>query len=853
MMSDLENICCESRTIERDKVYASTWFKTDGNATVQHIRLPEALEGNGYVVVSFVRDLASRDIFVSPLTSGAAPFSVSRTRHTQRLALDVPERVAPGATLHIGWNAGAPTTLAVFAVDEGILQVARWKTPDPLSYFFRKRSLAVTTEQILDLLLPEYDIVRSLAAPGGDEDVLLAGNLNPFKRKGVPPVAFWSGILDVPAGPGAVDYLVPDTFNGSLRVVAVGVDDRAVGVAEAKTIARGPFVILPTLPTFAAPGDELDVTALITNTLEGSGPAASVQATLQVSAGLQIVGDTAQTMSIAEGRDAVARWHLRVAGHPGVATATFRAASGEHAATSTLDMSVRPAAPALTTVATQVAPRGGASDLPVDRLLYPELRQVEASASASPLGLIPGLARYLGSYPHGCSEQVVSAAFPALLLGAHPELGIDGERAKVLNERARLTLQARQNGDGAFGLWDADAETDDFVTAYATHYLIEARARGQAVPEAMIRRALVYLAGNLAPDGELPALRARSYGLYLLTRSRQVKLSEARALRDALLQRPKQEWQGDIAALFLAAVFQQLNLEDDTRALLDGAGLEHVVQPDYDHYYDPLTADGFTLYLLSKHFPGRVRAFAPDALLKLGDEIAKFNTLSAGALILGLDAYSQAMPPAAAQHVQIAAVDAAGAEHALSTDGTSIVRALVPEDAGKVRFSAATGTPLYQQVVQSGFDREPPREKVANGLEVSREVRAANGGAAVSQTSIRNTLDVVLYVRATDSTRRQVAVVDLLPGGFEVDLTSDSLAQRRSLVGGTDVWSPDYVDVREDRVVLYGTVGGEARRFVYRIKPTNRGHFQIPPVLIEGLYDRAAWGRGLGSAIDVTD
>ena len=124
--------------------------------------------------------------------------------------------------------------MAVLAVDEGILQVARWKTPDPLSHFFRKRALAVTTAQILDLLLPEYEIVRALAAPGGDQDGLLAGNLNPFKRRGQPPVAFWSSILDVPAGPGSVEYAVPDTFNGTLRVVAVAVDPAKVGVAESQ-------------------------------------------------------------------------------------------------------------------------------------------------------------------------------------------------------------------------------------------------------------------------------------------------------------------------------------------------------------------------------------------------------------------------------------------------------------------------------------------------------------------------------------------------------------------------------------------------------------------------------------------
>ena len=98
-----------------------------------------------------------------------------------------------------------------------------------------------------------------------------------------------------------------------------------------------------------------------------------------------------------------------------------------------------------------------------------------------------------------------------------------------------------------------------------------------------------------------------------------------------------------------------------------------------------------------------------------------------------------------------------------------------------------------------------------------------------------------------------MALVDLLPGGFEVDLSSDAIAERRSLQSGNEEWSPAYVDVREDRVVLYGWADSEARRFVYRIKPTNRGRYRVPPVLVEGFYDRAAWGRGLGGEITVGD
>src|ERR1700724_162701 len=110
--------------------------------------------------------------------------------------------------------------VALLVVDEGILQVARYRNPDPLGYFFQKRMLEVETTQILDLILPEFRRFLALAAPGGDADGGFARHLNPFNRKHKPPVAWWSGIVD--AGPSGREfrYVVPDYFNGRLRIVA---------------------------------------------------------------------------------------------------------------------------------------------------------------------------------------------------------------------------------------------------------------------------------------------------------------------------------------------------------------------------------------------------------------------------------------------------------------------------------------------------------------------------------------------------------------------------------------------------------------------------------------------------------
>ncbi len=123
----------------------------------------------------------------------------------------------------------------VFAVDEGILQVAAYRTPDPLAHFFQKRALDVSTTQILDLILPEFRRGMLGAAPGGDQEGALGRHLNPFRRKGEKPVAYWSGVLDSDSTARTLEYVVPDYFNGTLRVMAVAVSDGTVGVAA------GPF------------------------------------------------------------------------------------------------------------------------------------------------------------------------------------------------------------------------------------------------------------------------------------------------------------------------------------------------------------------------------------------------------------------------------------------------------------------------------------------------------------------------------------------------------------------------------------------------------------------------------------
>ena len=206
---------------------------------------------------------------MSPLSYGVAPFGANLAR------ADADGRAhgaTPGEAGHDAdheAHAGEPSRVAVLAVDEGILQVARYKNPDPLGYFFQKRMLEVDTRQILDLILPDFKRFLALAAPGGDADGGFSRHLNPFNRKRKAPAAYWSGVIDVGKAGRELQYVVPDYFNGKLRIVAIGVSARRIGVTEVATEVKGDFILTPNVPATATPGDEFIVSVGVFNNTTG--------------------------------------------------------------------------------------------------------------------------------------------------------------------------------------------------------------------------------------------------------------------------------------------------------------------------------------------------------------------------------------------------------------------------------------------------------------------------------------------------------------------------------------------------------------------------------------------------------
>jgi hypothetical protein len=479
---------------------------------------------------------------------------------------------------------------------------------------------------------------------------------------------------------------------------------------------------------------------------------------------------------------------------------------------------------------------GGSTTVPLKRDLYPERRSVEASVSALPLVWGEGLVAYLDQYPHPCTEQLVSKGFAALLVASRPEFGAIKTRDAQPIAGTLSMLQSRENESGGFGLWTSSPQTAEFPTVYAAHFLLEARDRGQKVPPEMLASLDEWLTQFAStPAASLEEGRLRAYAVYLLARQGAKPAAAIANVEQELSHRQAEAWSSDLAAAYLAATYRLMQRNADADRIIRGVPWsQQKRQWTDDVYYDPVVHDAQLLYLVARHFPDRVGSVPTAALEAIGQAISgnRVSSLSASYTLLALDAYAKA----AAGSVRLGIV--IGGQRQASTSKVS-----VPAGAANVQFTKEGSLAAYYSVNESGFDRNLPTSEANRGLDVIHEFLDAKGNV-VTQVKVGEEFWVRLRLRATNRERvNQVAVVDLLPGGVEPTLDREA--------GPGSTWTPDYVDRRDDRVVLYGDATKTAATYLYKVRATNPGTFQSPPAYAEGMYNRQISGMSQAGRLEI--
>ena len=821
-------------TIERDKVYAYKWFNTKSNTSEQTITVPAGFEGTGYVNVSFVRDINSRDIFTTPYAYAVAPFSSDISARKIDIKLDVPETVQDNK-LSIKYTTNKDSRMMIFAVNTGILQVAKYHIPNPLTYFFQKAALQVDTFQILSLLLPEYNILREYAKTGGGDfgasDGVNQILSNPFARDNLPPVAFYSKILNTRANvSGTVDFEIPEYFNGEIKIFAVAANTTAVGGADTKTLVQSPIVISTSAPLVVAPNDVFDINTVVTN-MTGLNIPGTVAITASATQGIEIAAPHEIKSEISSGAEKLFIFNARstnTLGNPDVIINASLSSDGADTITRTSHtaISLRPATTFHTYIKSDIIDSDKTKISKFQINMYPEYATRRLYISRGADAMIMPLLKYLENYEFPCTEQLISRAMPYAISPTSDILGITFNMSSTKISETIDTLKNRQNDDGSFALWPGtntpygtnQTNTDTAnLTAYVVQFLTIARNSGFTVPNEMLSRALDFLrtfAGGTITDENYA--RAVAYAIYVISANDFVTTSYIDTLTQ-YADKNIDDWKTQLMGTYIAASYKILKQDDLARNLISEYKLS---TPDFEYrglFDNNIANDAMYYYIYNKYF-GTQNPMESDALREYIASGA-FSAYTSATVIMAMSNSTDVTPT-----VSEITTDA-GTTPTIHKTKSGII-ADIPADATKIEITCSDCTRdenAFYTLLQQGYPTES--ETTSNGIEIIREYYDSDGNR-ITSGNIGDIVTVKIFARTRGNVdiADNVVITDLLPGGFIPD--------SESFTGNSE-----FTEFREDRVLIYTDLSRDGCEFTYRAQLGTSGKFTIPGIAAESMYN----------------
>lgn len=843
-------------TVERDRVLWATDVVMTGNTTSVPIPVQALMGPNAFVVATLLRPLGSAEKLAPMRAFGVAPFKVKADEHKLEVKLSAVETMRPSQPLEVsldvaGGKGAVQVTLA--AVDEGILRITNFESPDPFAFFTRRRRLGIVSYDMFEEVLPEVEGRASAVVRAGGGDATRTKHLNPVSVKRVKPVALWSGLVKLDSsGKGKIKLDIPQ-FQGQVRLMAVAFEGDKFGAASRDVTIRDPIVLTPTLPRFVGPLDKFEFPIDVYN---GTGAATDIEVSVEIDGRIQVLGEKKQKLKVGENAQESLRFQLQADEVAGKAKIVVRAKGGGQETYSETELAIRPPNTVTTEGLSLVARPGEPAKFKVPSGYLPGTMKVRVTAGSAPVARFGAALQFLISYPYGCVEQTTSKAFPLLYLkdlakSAAPELAQDRSIDLYVNAGiARLTSMLTPSGELSY--WPGGGYGYAWTTVYGTHFLVEAKKAGYQVDDAVLKRLLDHLT-QLSNQASFPFytrypadFQTNAYALYVL----------------ALGGRPNQS-----ATVFSAEAMKRIlagkgspsgidwvPTDEQTRALIGGALLlggdrgkaEEFISRDFNlakpgarrDFWSSTRADALLLSVLADVQP--THKSVPALMTSLINQARVgtwYNTQENALALVALGKIGRAIGAGG----PISGSIRVGGKELQKLEGEAPVT--VRDDTGawtqqeiEVTVSGATSAFVGFQV--EGIRPTIPPAK-AHGISIDRTYFDRSGRPLAADAIHQGDVVVVgVTVGTTGGSRvSNVAIVDLLPAGLEIENPRLSDNQLEGWMQ-KDRYVADYFDIRDDRIIMFADVYPGARQhYYYLARAVTEGEFVLPHALVESMYD----------------
>ncbi len=782
---------------------------------------------------------------------GVVPILVDEPLTHLNPEIKMPDVVKPesSAIIKVKEENGKKMTYTIAMVDEGLLDLTRFKTPQPWTTFYAREALGVKTWDMYDQVIGAFaGKLDKLLSVGGDgsENESKGIKANRFK-----PMVKFMGPFSLEAGQEKSHTIKIPNYIGSVRVMVVAENKGAYGNVEKTVAVRKPLMVLATLPRVLGPGESL---SLPVNIFAMEKQIKDVKIDIEVNELLTIDGSKQQSMHFSEIGDEVINFKLAVASKVGIAKVKITATSGKEKAVQEIELDVRTPNPKVVDGFEMALEPGKEWAPDMNFIGVPGTNKATVEFSTIPsIGLEKRL-DYLIQYPHGCIEQTTSSVFPQLFISNLMELN-DEQKCKITNNiKAGLKrLQLFQTGNGGFAYWPGEGVDSEWGSNYAGHFFIEAEKQGYSLPGDLKIKWLKYQqqqARNWStsnamythPHGSETNEVIQAYRLFVLALSNNAELGAMNRLREEKNLSSTAKWR-------LAAAYKLVGQSEVASKLVNGLSTNVVLYKELSYSYGSNIRD---------------EAMILETLSLLNEKIKAGPLAKQVAQVLNSSMWMSTQETAYGllSICEYAGVKASNGEMKFSYawNGTEEKSQVIKKTLYQVKYRAKDAeqksnvvlknngqATLFVKLMVEGVPLIG--DKTAAGKDLKMEVVYKEmSGKVIQPDKLQQGTDFQAVVTITNPGTKgylkEMALNQIFPSGWEIHNT-------RMFELGVNS-TARYQDIRDDRVYSYYDLGvNYTKRFVIQLNATYLGKFYLPTVYSEAMYDNTINARVPGRWVEV--
>ncbi|SNR67187.1 alpha-2-macroglobulin [Flavobacterium sp. ov086] len=824
------------------KVVQTIWAKTQKGETKVEVPITAAMAPNVYFNITLLQPHASTKNDSPIRMYGIVPIEVVDKNTILAPTLSMPDVLKPeqAFTVKVGEKTGKEMTYTIAVVDEGLLDLTRFKTPNAWDSFYVREALGVKTWDIYDDVIGAYGgKINQIFSIGGDQDL---GGGKAKKANRFKPVVLYYGPFKLEKGQTKSHQLKLPKYIGSVRtmIVAGDANTSAYGSVEKATPVKSPLMVLASLPRKISPSEKVTIPVTVFAT-EKNIKNVSIQ--IKTSNGLQVMGSATQSLTFAQPDEKMAYFNLVVGSATGIAKVQVIATSGKEKSVYDVEIDMTNPNPVTNTFTDVILAPNSTKTISWKTFGVSGSNKARLEVSSMPTMNLNGRLQYLIQYPHGCVEQTTSSVFPQLFL--NDVVDLDATRKGIIqkNITAGITrLGSFQLSNGGVAYWQGNTIADDWGTSYAGHFLIEAEKKGYVLPINFKSKWISYQQKEAKQWRFEPKYGndlAQSYRLYTLALAGNADLSSMNRLRETK----------DISnesKLRLAAAYVLAGQKSAGQNLLLSTSIDNE-SSNYNYYYYGSSERNRAMALETMLLLGqKQKAFTMAT--KLAKEMSNNQWMSTQTTAYCLYSMSKFAISNGTKGINLQ-FSKSGKGETINTQKTIADRSLVVQTgANSVVLKNLKNNTVYVRVLNTGI--LPIGQENAIQSDVSAAIVFKNRkGGVINVSKISQGTEFIAEVTIRNQRNesvQNVALSQILPSGFEIVNT------RFTDYGDATNNIADYIDIRDDRTNFYfGIKAGETKVFRILLNASYLGNYYLPGLQCEAMYDNTFLARTKGFWVEV--